>query len=254
MAKRFIPSPDIAVLQAKLGATIKLWRGRLGITQEELAWRSDMHRTYIADIERGRRNVTLRSIAQLAAALKVSVEALLAQAESSETALAPDGGPGGRPGLQEIFLVEDDPADVDWVLRAFKRAKFSNPVRVFGDGESALDHLARTGREAGFKPPRVILLDLQLPKLTGLEVLRRLKAQPETSAIPVVVLTGSHEDKNIVECARLGAENYIIKPVTFESFFKVASRFPLEWALVNGAAAGAPAKREADAAAPGAAV
>ncbi len=230
-------SKGVVSLQAKLGTTVKLWRNRLGITQEELARRSELHRTYIADIERGGRNITLRSIAQLAAALQVSVEGLLAQAEGENVV----GGAkqGGRPAAKcigEVLLVEDDPADVELTLRAFKRAKFANPVRVVRDGAEALDWLFGTGRHAKRKAaplPQLILLDLNLPKVAGLEVLRRVRADALTRSIPVVVLSGSHRDENVIESARMGAENYIIKPVSFDSFCKVASRLSLRWALLN---------------------
>lgn len=225
---------SVASLQTKLGATVRQCRKKLGITQEELAWRSELHRTYIADIERGGRNITLRSIAQLAAALQVSVENLLGHAEA-------DAGPRKRglqaaSGMGEVLLVEDDPADLDLTLRAFRRAKFANPVHVVRDGAEALDYLFNTGRYAKRKAaahPQLILLDLNLPKVAGLEVLRRVKAEESTRSIPVVVLSGSHRDENILESARLGAVNYIIKPVSFDNFCKVASRLSLRWALLN---------------------
>lgn len=230
----------VASLQAKLGATVRMWRNRLGITQEELAWRSDMHRTYIADIERGGRNITLRSIAQLAAALQISVQSLLANAEDEDE--TDPKKKGRKPGLKtmgEVLLVEDDPADVDLTLLAFKRAKFANPVKVVRDGQEALDYLFCTGRftkRKGLPLPRLVLLDLNLPRVPGLEVLRRIKETPETRAVPVVVLSGSHRDENVIESGRLGAENYIIKPVSFDSFCKVASRLSLRWALLNAGA------------------
>ncbi len=236
VAKRFPRSKNFLVLQAKLGATIKHFRPRLGFTQEELAWRSDMRRTYIADIERGGRNITLRSIAQLALALRVFVEALLSQAEAAADAGKP-GKIAARAGVMgEVLLVEDDPSDVELTLRAFWRAKFANPMRVARDGDEALAYLFCTGDysgRVGAPLPQLILLDLMLPKVSGLDVLRRIKADPQLKAIPVVVLSGSHEDENIVECARLGAENYIIKPVLFENFCKVTSRLHLQWALLK---------------------
>lgn len=232
---------SVVSLQTKLGATVKQWRNKLGITQEELAWRSELHRTYIADIERGGRNITLRSIAQLAAALQVSVESLLGNAEA-------DAGPKKRgqhagSGMGEVLLVEDDPADMDLTLRAFKRAKFANPVHVVRDGAEALDYLFNTGRYAKRKAvshTQLILLDLNLPKVSGLDVLRRVKAHEATRSIPVVVLSGSHRDENVIESARLGAVNYIIKPVSFDSFCKVASRLSLRWALLNPGGAEVP--------------
>lgn len=233
---------DITALQAKLGETIRHWRKRLGITQEELAWRSDLHRTYIADIERGGRNITLRSIALLAAALQVSVQRLLSQAENRDS---PDSAKGKGTGLRamgEVLLVEDNPTDVDLTLRAFKRAKFANPVRVVRDGEEALAYLFGTGRYAKRKAPalpQLVLLDLNLPKVSGLEVLRHIKEHPLTRTIPVVVLSISQQDGNIIECSRMGAENYIIKPVSFDNFYRVTSKLSLRWALLTPAGASA---------------
>ncbi|MCX6955883.1 MAG: response regulator [Verrucomicrobia bacterium] len=237
-------SKGVISLQAKLGATVRLWRNRLGITQEELAWRSDLHRTYIADIERGGRNITLRSIEQLALALEVSVHSLLASAESEgNSAAAKKGRKAAAKAMGEVLLVEDNAADVDLALRAFKRAKFVNPVKVVRDGAEALDYLLGTGQFGSRGPmalPQLVLLDLLLPKVSGLEVLRRMKENALTRSVPVVVLSGSHQDENIIECGRLGAENYIIKPLSFDSFCKVTTRLSLRWALLNKGAPGSP--------------
>lgn len=227
---------DIDALQTNLGATIRHWRKKLGITQEELAWRSDLHRTYIADIERGGRNITLRSIAHLAAALQVTVQSLVSQAEEPVSGEVKPNRPAVAKAMGEVLLVEDNPADVDLTLRAFKRAKFANPVRVARDGEEALATLFGDGADAKAKAPplpQLVLLDLNLPKVSGLDVLRRLKEHPLTRDIPVVVLTISQHDRNIIECGRLGAENYIVKPVSFDSFCRVASKFSMRWALLT---------------------
>jgi CheY-like chemotaxis protein/DNA-binding XRE family transcriptional regulator len=208
-------------LQANLGKTIKAQRLRLGVTQEELAWRADLHRTYIADIERGGRNLTLRSIISLAGALQVSVASLLAQPGEIQHGSA----------VGEIMLIEDNTVDADLTLRAFKRAKFSNPVTVIRDGKAALEYLFGSTRPVARPRPLLILLDLNLPKVSGIEVLRRIKAHDQTRHIPVVVLTVSKDDKSILECAKLGAEQYIIKPVEFEKFSQVSPRLDLHWTL-----------------------
>jgi CheY-like chemotaxis protein/DNA-binding XRE family transcriptional regulator len=204
-----------------LGKTIKAQRLRLGVTQEELAWRANLHRTYLADIERGGRNLTLRSIMSLAGALQVSVASLLAH--PSEVQLGPSVG--------EIVLVEDNARDADLTLRAFKCAKFSNPVTVIRDGAAALDYLLGSSRPAARLHPLLILLDLNLPKVSGVEVLRRIKADEHTRHIPVVVLTVSKDDENILKCARLGADQYIVKPVEFGKFSQVSPRLDLHWTL-----------------------
>jgi CheY-like chemotaxis protein/DNA-binding XRE family transcriptional regulator len=196
-------------------------RLRLGVTQEELAWRANLHRTYIADIERGGRNPTLRSIMSLAGALQVSVASLLAQPSDFQHGSS----------VGEIVLVEDNAADAHLTLRAFKCAKFSNPVTVIRDGAAALDYLFGPARPAARLQPLLILLDLNLPKVSCVEVLRRIKANKHTEHIPVVVLTVSKDDKNILECARLGAEQYIVKPVEFGKFSQVSPRLDLHWTL-----------------------
>ena len=214
-----------------MGAIIKAHRLRLGVTQEELAWRADIHRSYLADIERGGRNVTLRSIANLARALEISVKDLMQR---------PEDGANTRPFVPgDILLVEDNPEDVALTLRAFERAKFTNPVKVVTDGQAALDHLFGSGHDAHHVVPlpQLVLLDLNLPGVPGIEVLRRIKADKRTREIPVVVLTVSQQDDLIIECSRLGAANYIIKPVGFENFSRITPTLDMHWALVSNAPA-----------------
>lgn len=227
---------DEISLQIRLGTAIRLHRLKLGITQEELAWRANIHRTYLADIERGGRNVTLRSVGHLANALQVSVADLLsANQEFEETAAVATTMDDESTG--EILLVEDNSTDAQLVVRAFTRAHLTNPVKVVGDGEAALDYLNRTGSYVGQegRAPQLVLLDLNLPKISGMEVLRQMKKNKATRQIPVVVLTGSMHDRNIIECGRLGAENYIVKPVEFENFSRITSALNLAWTLGQGA-------------------
>ena len=222
-------------IQARLASAIRMQRSRLGVTQEELAWRADMHRTYIADIERGSRNITLRSIVNLAKALEVSVASLLSVA-SEESSVPPlEAGPGAtlEIPLGEILLVEDNATDEELTLRAFKRVKFANPVKVVRDGEEALDYLFRRGRyeKVASNRPHLVLLDLKLPGISGIEVLRQMKEDKLLEAIPVVMLTGSQEDRDVIECGRLGAKNYIIKPVDFEAFSRITPKLNFHWVL-----------------------
>lgn len=189
-----------------------------------------MHRTYLADIERGVRNITLRSIENLAHALQLSVEGLLLHARSAGAPPAPSG-PVFAPG--EVLLVEDNPADVQLALRAFRHAKFTNSIMVARDGAEALEYLFRTGQHAkrAGDQPQLVLLDLGLPKISGLEVLRQMRANKLTKAIPVVVLTVSRQDASILECARLGASNYIVKPIDFGAFARTAALLDFHWTL-----------------------
>ena len=212
-------------MRISLGMAIKTTRSELRMSQEKLAERAGLHRTYISDIERGARNPTLGSIEKLARALDISMAGLFERAISH-----------GAEGLVEILLVEDDPDDVEMTMHAFKKARIRNPVHVVRDGEQALDFIFATGPYAHRRNDRrskVILLDLHLPKIGGIEVLRRIKGDSRTRKIPVIILTVSDQQADIAECRRLGAENYIVKPVKFKDFSEVMPRFQFDWALLK---------------------
>ena len=130
-----------------------------------------------------------------------------------------------------ILLVEDNPMDVDLTRRAFARRHLLNALEVARDGEEALGWLARW--EAGEPTPVVILLDLKLPRVSGLEVLRRLKQHARFARIPVVVLTTSREDADVASAYALGVNSYIVKPVEFEKFVEVAVQIDLYWCVLN---------------------
>lgn len=130
-----------------------------------------------------------------------------------------------------ILLVEDNPVDMDLTLRAFAKHKLTNPLHVARDGEEALAWIPRW--EAGEPWPVVILLDLKLPRVDGLEVLRQLKTHPKLAVIPVVVLTSSTEDRDMQTAYQLGANSYIVKPVNFDKFMDVAAQIELYWAVLN---------------------
>ncbi len=143
----------------------------------------------------------------------------------------------------EILLVEDNPNDVELTLHAFKKNNISNHLHVARDGAEALEFLFCTGAYAERSiqnTPKVILLDLKLPKVDGLEVLRRIKADPRTQAISVVVLTSSHEERDVVKSYRLGVNSYIVKPVDFEKFTEAANQIGLYWLLLNQPYVGVP--------------
>lgn len=132
-----------------------------------------------------------------------------------------------------ILLVEDNPFDVDLTLRAFRRHRLTNPVEVARDGEEALAWLPRW--QAGELLPLVVLLDLKLPRIDGLEVLRGFKADPISRALPVVMLTTSQEAQDIEAAYALGANSYIVKPVEFDRFMTVAAQIKLYWCALNEA-------------------
>ena len=136
----------------------------------------------------------------------------------------------------EILLVEDNPRDVELTLHVFQRHHLSNSIHVVRDGAEALDFLFCTGAYAERnirQAPKVMLLDLKLPKVDGLEVLRRIKADARTRTIPVAVLTSSREEPDIAESYRLGVNSYIVKPVDFEQFTEAVRLLGMYWLLLN---------------------
>jgi len=136
----------------------------------------------------------------------------------------------------EILLVEDNPRDEEMTVRALKKHNLANNVYVVKDGAEALDFVFAEGAYAGRNVrhrPKVILLDLKLPKVDGIEVLRKIKADERTKVIPVAVLTSSKEDRDLQVCYELGVNSYIVKPVEFESFVKAVSGLGLYWLLLN---------------------
>jgi len=136
----------------------------------------------------------------------------------------------------EILIVEDNPSDAEMALRAFKKNKLTNKILVVEDGEEALDYLFCKGQYAAKNKesrPKIILLDLKLPKVNGLEVLKEIKCHPETKIIPVIVLTSSKEESDIIESYQLGVNSYIVKPVDFEKFVEAVRDLGFYWLLLN---------------------
>jgi two-component system, response regulator len=223
-------------VKKQFGAAVRLHRGQLGISQEELAGRAGLHRTYISDVERGARNVSLESIHRLADALEIPLSTLFSRLEETagETA-APSLSPDE---LVDILIVEDSAEDAELAIKALKDVRMANRIYVVRDGAAALDFLFCKGAYAHRKHndrPQVILLDLGLPKVDGVEVLRHIKADPRTRTIPVIVLTVSNRDRDIAASQRLGAEAYIVKPVDFQNLSGVTPQLSLQWALLKKA-------------------
>jgi CheY-like chemotaxis protein len=137
--------------------------------------------------------------------------------------------------LARILLVEDDPRDVELTIEALGENRLANEVVVVNDGEEALEYLLHNGRYAG-RPsgnPAVIFLDLKLPKISGIEVLRRIRSDTGLRTLPVVILTSSREERDLVEGYRTGANAYVVKPVEFAAFVNAVKELGLFWAIMN---------------------
>jgi two-component system response regulator len=136
----------------------------------------------------------------------------------------------------EILLVEDNPEDLELALRALRKGNLTNQIQVVRDGAEAMEFIFCEGAHASRRignGPKVILLDLKLPKVDGLEVLRRIKSDPRTNTIPVVVLTSSKENSDLVQSYQLGVNSYIVKPVNFERFAAAVQELGMYWLLLN---------------------
>ncbi len=135
-----------------------------------------------------------------------------------------------------ILLVEDNPDDIELTLRVFRKSRVANKVVVVMDGAEALDYLFHTGKHAGredWETPSVVLLDLKLPKIDGLEVLKRIRKDERTRNLPVVILTSSREQKDLINGYQLGANSYIVKPVDFDQFADSLKQLELYWVVLN---------------------
>jgi len=136
----------------------------------------------------------------------------------------------------DILVIEDNPYDVELLLRAFSKNNLANTIHVLEDGEQAIDYFFGEGarrQESNHGYPKVILLDLKLPKISGLEVLKRLKQDISTRAIPVVIVTSSAEEPDIRSAYEIGVNSYVVKPVDFEQFLKVMNNLGFYWMMVN---------------------
>lgn len=142
-----------------------------------------------------------------------------------------------NPNSVDILLVEDNGDDAELAIRELKKHNMANNLVHLSDGEQALDFIFATGKYSDSRviehPPKLILLDIQMPKVNGMQVLEKIKSDPRTKAIPVVILTSSKEDPDIHKCYALGANSYIVKPVNFEGFAQAIKHLGFYWLLLN---------------------
>lgn len=221
----------IVDIEKKFGVSVKSWREKLKLSQEDLASRADLHRTYISDIERGARNVSLKNVEKLAQALDIPVAMMFADSNARRTV-----SPMTLDEQVDVLVVENNSEDVALTMRVFKSYGMSSRVYVVPDGAAALEFLFGKGIFSHRRPndlPLVILLDLQLPKIGGLEVLRRIKADARTSKIPVIIVSSSKDSRDIAECKRLGVQNYILKPLDPQSFSEISLCLDLQLVLLR---------------------
>jgi len=140
------------------------------------------------------------------------------------------------PALVELLLIEDNPNDLELTLRALKRQKLADNVYCVKDGAEALDYIFQTGTFAGrtlTAPPKVVFIDLKLPKVTGIEVLRKIKSDDRTRNWPVVILTSSQQERDLIEAYQLGANSYVVKPVDYNEYATAIGNLGRYWLLLN---------------------
>jgi len=217
------------------GAELRRRRKELGLSQEEFGERANLHRTYVSDVEAGKRNPSLQSMQRLASAVGTSIGSVFG---SMEGILADVRGKQSEQSerVVDILLVEDDRDDADIAITAFKKAGLTNRIEVTGSGQDALDFLFHRGKYVSRRAsnrPELVLLDLKLPDMSGLEVLRRAKADEQTRSIPMVILSGSKKDEDLKAAMDLGADAYIVKPVDFENFSRLTPKMSFHWALIK---------------------
>jgi CheY-like chemotaxis protein len=137
--------------------------------------------------------------------------------------------------LRPILLAEDNANDIELILTALEAAKLANEVIVTRDGQQTMDYLYRRGQYAGrnVTPPALVLLDLKMPRVDGREVLRQIRADPDLRVVPVVVLTSSKEESDLLQTYQLGANAYVVKPVAFDDFLSAVGKIGIFWALLN---------------------
>src|SRR5258706_10537596 len=223
-------------LRKTFGAEVKRRRTDLGISQEVLAERASLHRTYVSDVEAGKRNPSLASIHRLATALGAPLSAVFCGAETVSPMPRPPFEVGMADRVVNILLIEEDPKAAQLTVALFKKFKLTNNLKVIADGAEALDFIFCRGAYAKRRIknlPQVVLLDLELSQVQGLDRLRQIKADLRSRMIPVVALTPLRKDPRCREAIRLGAEDCLVKPLDFQSFSQIMPKLSFAWTLLK---------------------
>ncbi len=232
---------DTTPILLHFGLVVKELRRERSLSQEELANRSDLHRTYITDIEHGSRNVSIKNILKIANAIGVSLHELFSRVErysQSGLTLVSQHLPNEKLHQRnpvEILLVEDDQSYIELTLHELQKARISNPIYIVRNGEEALQFLFRGNatEHEDVQSPKVILLDLNIPLINGFDLLEHIRKNKKTKDIPVVIITSSTSEVDKERCKRLGVEVYLTKPINMTDFEEIMSKFGFHWLLLE---------------------
>ena len=227
--------------QARFGSVVRSQRLSAGYSQEELAHRSGLHRTYVTDVERGARNPSLNSIKKLSGALGISLSELFRLVEGSEQPAQITSGTGdpkedSHSRYIEILIADKDAGEIESTLKVLRERNLANTVHFARDGSDALDFVFCTGpykKRNVLYPPVLIVLDLDLAKVGGLEVLSRIRQNPITKSLPVLALV-SQSGHDVDKARELGISDIIVKPLDFSKLVAAVTQTGLSWALVKG--------------------
>jgi CheY-like chemotaxis protein len=236
VAKNSYPEPSPEDVRRALGNIVKGRRVDLGWSQGELAVKTKLHRTYISEVEGGARNLSLENLAKLAQGLGVGIGQLFPNGAGQTLEKAAFAPRVDKSDPFEILIVEDNPLDIELTLEAFRGARLTNTVHAVHDGAAALEYIFCRGNYRNRPMERqigAVLLDLNLPKVSGLEVLKNIMADPLTRHIKVLVLTASRSAEEAREAMRLGAAGFITKPVDFHNFSEITAGLGFRWTLLK---------------------
>jgi transcriptional regulator with XRE-family HTH domain len=229
-------------IQIKFGAIIRARRLSSELSQEEVAHRAGLHRTYVTDVERGARNPSLKSIKRLCDALSISLSEVFALVEMQGSADQQSDRSElkkelRRDGRLEILIAGDDVADLDATTRAIRETGLVNTIHYAHNSVELLDFLAPSGTrelQETHQVSAIVLLDLTQPHVGGVEILRRIRENPLAVLIPVIVLVSSESQPALRTAQRIGISSFIVKPVDFTKFVQAVEKAGLSWILIEG--------------------